>query len=137
MEYGLKALFTLAAVVVVLLLGRWIFWLWSTPLDPSATVWSLLRGLNPLEGKVVALDPAEIRQEGRVVGRVVGEVTEELGTVLFEYIVEARDLNRLEPFYYQGEAYEQLSVELVATTLVTSLGTFDDGLKGVRCKIVE
>ena len=137
MEYVSKVGLTLLVVLIAIVLGRWVVWLWSTPVDASATLWSLIRGLNPFAGKVVIRDSEAIRQGRKVVGRVVGEVTEESGVVVFDYIAEARDINRLEPFDYQGRQYKQLSVELVATVLVTRYGTLRDVLKNVRCRIVE
>lgn len=137
MEYAVKAVLTVLVLVIVVVLGRWVIGVWNTPIDSWATLLNLVRALNPFAGKIVARDLDAIYQEGKAVGRVVGEARQLPDAVVFDYIVDARDLKRGIPFEYQGVSYEQLSVELIATTMVTSYGTLHDALKNVRCRLTE
>jgi hypothetical protein len=95
MEYAIKAVVTLFAVLMIWGISKFTIKLWCSHVDPNATIAKVISTFQkePTDLIVTREDDA-LYQNGEIVGHVVGKITESGDTLLLEDVADTSKLKQ-------------------------------------------
>jgi hypothetical protein len=133
-----KVVMTLMMIVFCL----WgIKWLWTTQIDPVATVTKMAK--KPFEAPtwVATRDSKKIYQDGVAVADVTGEVRQTSEGLLFAELANAGQVKRNLPIEYQRHRLRIVKVGAIIgmKSVVTSQGSqiVTNVMEGVVCEVIK
>ncbi len=134
----LEWLFKIALTIfftIIWLIG--LHWIWTTHLDPRATIQRMFQKAVAPPEWVATRDPNKIYQGGKIVGDVSGPVEPKDRQVSFAQLSNTGDLDRGQPFEYQRLRLRVVRIHTAVGMKVEPSRTLTNVLEDVLCEIVQ
>lgn len=140
MEIVLKVAVTAVVVCLVYYQAVFVWTLWTSQIDPTATFARLLGKLKPQSDIIATREPNKIYQRGQAVGEILGPVETKGNRVKFAQLVNTTGLQADQPIEYQRLRLRMVPVKQRTGmfTAMTDQGTlvYRDVLGEVECEIL-
>jgi len=140
MEIVLKVAVTAVVVCLFYYQAVFVWTLWKSQIDPTATFARLLSKLRPQSDLIATRESNKIYQRGQAVGEVVGSVETKGNRLKFAQLVNTTGLQADQPIEYQRLRLRIASVKQRTGMLtnMTDQGTFvyRDVLEEVECELL-
>ena len=124
-------------LVVTVAWGVTVRLVWTSHIDPKATIQRLLSKTMETPGWIATRDPNKLYQNGEVVGDISGEVQDLEDQVLFRELSNTAALDKNAPFEYQRKTLRITSIRAISGMKVSPTGPKSNVLEDVLCEVVK